>query len=209
MKLLSLIKNSLFLIYVKSCAIITKLKGAGVSIGKKSYILGIPYIQCPKGARITIGEGCQLISQRRFNPYIHYPVHFLCITKDAHIELGNGVGISSAVIRCTKSIKIGDKTLIGPEVIIRDNDGHYPGPDGTWPSSTNRPELSSPVVIEESCFIGARATILKGVTIGKGSVVGTGSVVTRDIPPYHLAYGNPAKCRPLPDNWKYQAPEGE
>ena len=52
---------------------------------------------------------------------------------------------------------------------------------------------SAPVVIEESVWLCANVTVLKGVTIGARSVIATGSVVTRDIPPDTLAGGVPAK----------------
>lgn len=49
------------------------------------------------------------------------------------------------------------------------------------------------IVIEDDVWIGMDATILSGVRIGKGSVVGTGSVVAKDVPPYSIVVGNPAK----------------
>ena len=50
-----------------------------------------------------------------------------------------------------------------------------------------------PIVIEDDVWIGARVIILKGVTIGKGSIIGAGSVVTKDVEPYSIVGGNPAK----------------
>lgn len=50
-----------------------------------------------------------------------------------------------------------------------------------------------PVTIEDGCWIGARATILPGVTIGKGCVIGAGAVVTRDCPPNDVYVGVPAR----------------
>ncbi len=49
------------------------------------------------------------------------------------------------------------------------------------------------ITIGDDCWIGANATITQGVTIGKHSVIGAGSVVTKDVPDYHIAVGNPAK----------------
>ena len=49
------------------------------------------------------------------------------------------------------------------------------------------------MIIEEDVWAGANVTILKGVTIGRGSIIAAGSVVTRDIPPYCIAAGIPAK----------------
>lgn len=55
------------------------------------------------------------------------------------------------------------------------------------------PEDASPVKIEDNVWIGARATILKGVTLGFNSVIGTGAVVTKDVPPNTIVAGNPAR----------------
>lgn len=52
---------------------------------------------------------------------------------------------------------------------------------------------SAPIVIEDRVWIGFNAIILKGVTIGEGSVVGAGAVVTRDVEPYTVVAGNPAR----------------
>lgn len=51
---------------------------------------------------------------------------------------------------------------------------------------------SAPIKIEDNVWIGEKSTILKGVTIGKGAVIGCNSVVTKDVPPYSVACGNPA-----------------
>lgn len=53
--------------------------------------------------------------------------------------------------------------------------------------------IKRPVVIEDDVWLGAGVRILGGVTIGKGSIVGAGAVVSKDIPPYSIAVGVPAK----------------
>ncbi|KAL7271686.1 hypothetical protein RUND412_005533 [Rhizina undulata] len=55
------------------------------------------------------------------------------------------------------------------------------------------PEMAKPVTIEEDCWLGGNVIVLGGITIGKGSVVGAGSVVTRDVPPFTVVAGNPAR----------------
>ncbi|CAH0356450.1 MAG: acyltransferase [Sphingobium sp.] len=47
--------------------------------------------------------------------------------------------------------------------------------------------------VEENCFIGARALVMPGVTIGRNSIVAAGAIVTKDVPPYSIVAGNPAK----------------
>ncbi|WP_199520746.1 DapH/DapD/GlmU-related protein [Pseudomonas lactis] len=49
------------------------------------------------------------------------------------------------------------------------------------------------MVIEDDVWIGEKVAILKGVTVGKGSVIGAGAVVTKDVPPYSVAAGIPAR----------------
>jgi acetyltransferase-like isoleucine patch superfamily enzyme len=85
---------------------------------------------------------------------------------------------------------IGSNILIGSGCVISDSDSHP-----VLPSERNdhTKTKTKPVVIEDDVFIGARSIILKGVTIGKGSVIGAGSVVTKSIPEYTIAGGNPAK----------------
>jgi acetyltransferase-like isoleucine patch superfamily enzyme len=55
------------------------------------------------------------------------------------------------------------------------------------------PEDVAPVVIEEDVWIGTNCMVLKGVTIGRGAVIAAGAVVTKDVPPFTVAAGNPAR----------------
>ena len=57
----------------------------------------------------------------------------------------------------------------------------------------NAKDFDSDIIIDQDVWIGANVTILKGVRIGRGAVVAAGSVVVRDIPPYAIAGGIPAK----------------
>lgn len=50
-----------------------------------------------------------------------------------------------------------------------------------------------PIVIEDNVWIAANVVVLPGVTVGEGAVVGAGSVVTKDVEPYALVAGNPAR----------------
>lgn len=54
-------------------------------------------------------------------------------------------------------------------------------------------EWGKAIHIEDDCWIGANAVILPGVTIGRGSTIGAGAIVSRDVPPYSIAVGIPAR----------------
>ena len=60
-------------------------------------------------------------------------------------------------------------------------------------NGTRGPELGKPITVGEDCWIGGNVVILPGVKIGTGATIGAGSVVTRDVPPFHVVAGNPAK----------------
>lgn len=137
------------------------------------------------------------------NPVLSHYTCLAALSNQASIILEDGCGISGATLVCVNGIRIGRHTLIGADALILDNDMHYPRSGARWGSTLGQPEQGQPISIGEGCFIGARATILKGVTIGSGSVVAAGAVVTRDVPPGCLAIGNPAVNKPLPERLKH------
>lgn len=85
-------------------------------------------------------------------------------------------------------VYIGDYVMIAPNVTISAT-GHPVHPD----LRPHGEQFSFPIHIKDHVWIGAGVIILPGVTIGEGSVIGAGSIVTKDIPPYVVALGNP--CR--------------
>lgn len=91
-----------------------------------------------------------------------------------------------SIISAHFKIKIGKNVQIAPGVIIMDSDFH-----GVEDRSVE--VASTPISIGDNVWIASRAVILKGVKIGEGSTVAAGAVVTKDIPPYSLAAGVPAK----------------
>ena len=97
-------------------------------------------------------------------------------------------------LTCINRIQIGDNVLTGRCVTITDNGHGTTDADSLIIPPAKRSLYSKgPVVIEDDVWIGDKATILPGVTIGKGAVIAANSVVTKDIPPYSIAGGNPAK----------------
>jgi acetyltransferase-like isoleucine patch superfamily enzyme len=151
---------------------------------------GLPIIQKHKTAKIIIGKQFVACSDPRQNSLgVFQQVIIKALSPHSIITIGKNVGISGASIS-GDNISIGNNVLIGSGVMIVDNDAHPIHPDLRNEAKYIK---SSPIVIEDDVFIGARSIILKGVTIGKGSVIGAGSVVTKNIPTMTIATGNPAK----------------
>jgi acetyltransferase-like isoleucine patch superfamily enzyme len=151
---------------------------------------GLPIIQKHKEAVIKLGKGFTACSNPYYNSIgVFQKVIIKALSPNARIIIGENVGISGATISGS-NIKIGKNVLIGSGVLITDTDAH---PIHPFLRNESKFIKSSPVVIEDDVFIGARTMILKGVTIGSGSVIGAGSVVIKDIPPMSIAAGNPAK----------------
>ena len=158
---------------------------------KKGWLLRI--LTKTTNGSLTIGNGFKCNNKVTSNSIgLIQPCVFNIATEGAEIVIGNNVGISGSTINATKSIKIGNNVLVGSGCLITDTDSH----PINWQdriNNLNEKTESSPIVIEDNVFIGARSIILKGVTIGKNSVIGAGSVVTKSIPENCIAGGNPAK----------------
>ncbi|NCC71875.1 MAG: acyltransferase [Sphingobacteriia bacterium] len=97
------------------------------------------------------------------------------------------VGIGSVIIG---PVTMGNGSGLGQHVFVAGFNHGYE--DGTKNSSL-QPLNIKPVIIEEEAHIGANSVVTAGVRIGKRSQVGAGSVVTKDIPPFSVAVGNPAR----------------
>jgi chloramphenicol O-acetyltransferase type B len=115
-----------------------------------------------------------------------------------NIYIGNDVfiGPGASFIAFISHIEIGDKVLFGPNVTIRggNHSSHIVGKLlADYKTSDKRREDDQPVKIENDVWVGTGAIILKGVTIGRGSIIAAGSVVTKNVPPYAIVGGVPAK----------------
>lgn len=96
--------------------------------------------------------------------------------------------ITQNFVENISQVWIGDRVAIGPRVMLLAS-SHANA--SNIRSSMNISKHS--IRVEDDCWIGAGAIILNGVTIGKGAVIGAGSVVTKDVEPYSVNVGNPAR----------------
>ena len=110
-----------------------------------------------------------------------------------------------AEVRSPRNVRIGKHSSIGHHAILDGRKGLTIGQNvnlstGVWiwtlehdPQSPDFGTTGGPVVIEDYAWVSCRAVILPGVRIGKGAVVAAGAVVTKDVPPYAIVGGVPAK----------------
>lgn len=110
---------------------------------------------------------------------------------DVAEKLGVGAGCmftTPLYLNLSAPITIGNEVVIGHHVLII-TDGHEIGPAARRCGE----RVARAVAIEDGAWIGARATLLPGVTVGRGAVVAAGALVNRDVPPDTLVGGVPAR----------------
>lgn len=115
-----------------------------------------------------------------------------------NVSVGNNVSIGSnnLFLSSNAKISIGDNVMFGPGVTVITGDHRIDVVGKTMISiqeTEKKPENDQDVVFEGDNWIGANATILKGVTIGTGAVVAACALVKDDVPPYAVVGGVPAK----------------
>jgi acetyltransferase-like isoleucine patch superfamily enzyme len=158
------------------------LDPSGISIGDGTNILqgacinatGHPNNRIFFGDRVVIERGVDI---RAMND--------TCI----HIDEGTFIG-PYVCLAGPGDIKIGKNCLIAAHVGIFANDHVFDDPTQTI---EDQGITRKGITIGDDCWLGHAVTILDGVTIGEGSVIGAGAVVSKDIPPYSVAVGVPAK----------------
>ena len=109
------------------------------------------------------------------------------------VKIGSNCSFNSNVMinaRGKGSIIIGDNVLIAPNVVLRSSDHSF---DDLEKTINKQGMKDGTIVIKNNVWIGSNSVILKNITIGEGSVIAAGAVVTRDIEPYTVVGGVPAK----------------
>lgn len=113
-----------------------------------------------------------------------------------NIEVGDYVslGRGPVLLASESKIRIGNKVMFGPGVtIIGGNHNASVVGKFMYDVHEKRPEDDQDVVIEEDVWVGTGAILLKGIRVGRGSIIAAGAVVNRDVPPYTICGGVPAR----------------
>lgn len=154
-----------------------------------SWVTGILWVGgelLPQGARKVI---FQLLLKRYdkssiidYKTYIRYPSH---VKIGSRTTINRGCCLFASHYHKDVEISIGNHVAVGP--------GTYFLAAGHDYRTRDLADTAESIYVEDDVWIGARSIILQGVTIGKGAVIAAGSVVTRNVPPYTIAAGVPAR----------------
>ena len=165
----------------------TLVKGIGSSVGASARVLNAA--GCSD--RIRVGRNTRIEGE------LFVFAHGGQISIGDWCFVGPGTRLWSAL-----ALTIGNRVLISHNVNVMDSLTHPLDPDARHaqfraildighPTSIDLDEKA--VRIEDDAWLGAGATVLRGITIGRGAIVGAGSVVTRNVPPNTVVAGNPAR----------------
>jgi acetyltransferase-like isoleucine patch superfamily enzyme len=138
-------------------------------------------LEAMREGRLQIGAGALL-----------EPNVWLTAPGDARIHIGKGTFLNMGVMIASEHlVEIGDHCMLANGCFVSDSSHRYDDPARpiTWQGFQSK----GPTRIGENCWLGANVVVTSGVTIGQRCVIGANSVVTRDIPPFSLAAGAPAK----------------
>lgn len=175
------VKKGLRILYAKA-----KLRNA--KIGRRIVacrpfnVLNPQYMEI--GDLCYFGPGCRIEAWDTYNDIKFMPE--IIIGRDVRINSTCHIGAINRVV-------IGDECLLGSHVMIIDHSHGHNSEEELKIHPSNRDLYSKgEIEIGSKCWICENAVILPGVHIGNGCVIGANAVVTKDIPPYSIACGNPA-----------------
>ena len=154
--------------------------GRDLNLEEGCQIMGLSKRGIVFGDRCTIGRYAQIA-----------PTGILGGPLGEGLRLGDNANIGPyAWIGCSGYIEIGARVLMGPRVNLLAENHNFDVSDVPIKSQG---VTRQPIVIEDDCWLGAGSSVLAGVTVGHDSVVAAGAVITRDVPPYSVVGGVPAR----------------
>ena len=155
-----------------------------IYVGKNCLFEGALNIQL--GRNIIFGDGTKLAAISSFSS------SYAKQQFDPALRIGDNVQVTASLqVYAMKEIIIEDNVLFAANVFISDGFHGYNRID--IPYKDQAMFNLEPVIIGEGCWIGQNVVIMPGVTIGKFAIIGANSVVTKQIPEYSIAVGNPAR----------------
>jgi acetyltransferase-like isoleucine patch superfamily enzyme len=131
--------------------------------------------------RLEVGTGTL------FEPHV-----WITAPGDARVRIGEGSFLNLGVmVAAVKLVEIGDHCMFANGCFVTDGDHRFDDPEKpvTWQGFTSK----GPTRIGDNVWCGANVVVTSGVTIGERCVIGANSVVNRDVPPFSIAAGVPAK----------------
>lgn len=136
--------------------------------------------------KIKIGK---IFAQHFPNNKIRVKALRLCnFTVGDKVYIGPDLIVASVISESGCSLVIGNRVAIGPRVTL------ILSSDANWSRITEQiAPIKADIVLGDDCWIGAGVIILPGITIGKGAIVGAGSIVTKNVAPFTVVVGNPAR----------------
>jgi len=138
-------------------------------------------LQAMREGRLRVGAGTLL-----------EPDVWITAPGDARVRIGAGTFLNQGVmIAVERLVEIGDHCMLANGCFVSDASHRYDDPDQPVPWQGF--ETKGPTRIGDNCWLGANVVVTSGVTIGERCVIGANSVVTRDIEPFSVAAGAPAK----------------
>lgn len=154
------------------------------SFGWHSRVYHCDMLTNPKA--ISIGKNVTILKHARLEAVDPWD------GREPKICIGDGTS-AQFYFHCgaAKSVTIGKNVLISGNVYITDHDHVFSDPN--YPPRLSNELNVKPVVIEDGVWLGEGCSVLKGVTIGLRSVVGANAVVTKDVPPFTVVGGVPAR----------------
>jgi acetyltransferase-like isoleucine patch superfamily enzyme len=158
--------------------VLVRLRHPRVAFGPRCDVRSGARFTVARGAAVRFGAGCVLD-------------YGFTLESSGRLEVGDRTVFGHhCTVAADRSVVIGDHCLFGEFVSIRDHDHAF---DGSGEAILDQGRSTAPVLIGDDVWVGAKASITRGVTIGPGAVVGAHAVVTRDLPAGCVAVGVPAR----------------
>ncbi|MCG9546138.1 acyltransferase [Vibrio sp. Isolate33] len=164
-------------------------KGRVAQCGRRLYLYGgLPFVSGP--LQISIGDDCRVSGHTTFSGCTQ-PLEGL---EHPLLSIGNNVDIGwQSTIAVGKRVIISDNVRIAGGAFLFGYSGHPLDAKRRAQGEGDDPQQIGDIILEQDVWLGTNVTVKGGVTIGEGAVVAAGSVVTKSIPAFAIAAGNPAR----------------